>query len=172
MSGFCGTQVMVGMYSGEASPYKQCPNCGRRKTAAHLMLCPDNDRTRLLIENVDELSKWLDTDSRTDPELAYWIPKINPDVRRQTFLDNGIHVPKAKSPCRVPGLYRLEEFHQRAHLYTILRDTNFPSCDFKQLPQWVRLDQAVKHKDPTNYAFTLDIPKHFAPWQTSGIPPQ
>ena len=39
------------------------------------MLCPDKDRTRLLIENVDELSKWLDTDGRTDPELAYWIPK-------------------------------------------------------------------------------------------------
>jgi hypothetical protein len=43
--------------------------------AAHLMLRPDEDRTRLLIENVDELSKWLDTESRTDPELAYWIPK-------------------------------------------------------------------------------------------------
>jgi hypothetical protein len=43
--------------------------------AAHTMQCPDDDRTRLLIENVDELSKWLDTDSRTDPELAYWIPK-------------------------------------------------------------------------------------------------
>jgi hypothetical protein len=39
------------------------------------MLCPDDDRTRLLIENMDELSKWLDMDSRTDPELAYWIPK-------------------------------------------------------------------------------------------------
>jgi hypothetical protein len=66
---------MVGMYSGEASPDKQCPNCGRREMAAHLMLCPDDDRMRLLIENVDELSKWLDTDSKTDPELAYWIPK-------------------------------------------------------------------------------------------------
>ncbi len=72
-SGFCGTQVMVGMYSGEALPDKRCPNCRRRETVAHLS--PDDDRTRLLIENVDELSKWLDTDNRTDPELAYWIPK-------------------------------------------------------------------------------------------------
>jgi hypothetical protein len=63
------------MYSGEASPDEQCPNCRRRKTAAHLMLCPGSDRTRLLIENVDELSKWLDMDGRTDPKLAYWIPK-------------------------------------------------------------------------------------------------
>jgi hypothetical protein len=39
------------------------------------MLCPDYDRTRLLIENVDKLSTWLDMDSRTDPELVYWIPK-------------------------------------------------------------------------------------------------
>jgi hypothetical protein len=74
-SGFCGTQVRVGKYSGEAFPDKRCPNCRRWEMAAHLMLCPDEDRTRLLIENVDELSKWLDTDSRTDPVLAYWIPK-------------------------------------------------------------------------------------------------
>ncbi len=73
--GFCGTQVMVEMYSGEALPDKQCPTCGRRKKAAHLMLYPDNNRMRLLIEKVDELSKWLDMDSRTDPVLAYWIPK-------------------------------------------------------------------------------------------------
>ncbi len=39
------------------------------------MLCPDEDRTQLLIENVDKLSKWLDKDGKTDPELAYWIPK-------------------------------------------------------------------------------------------------
>ncbi len=39
--------------------------------AAHLMLCPDKDRMRFLIENVDKLSKGLNTDSRTDPELAY-----------------------------------------------------------------------------------------------------
>jgi hypothetical protein len=74
-SGFCETRVRVGMYSGEVSPDERCPNCGRQEMAAHLRLCPDDNRTRLLIENVDKLSKWLDTDSRTDPELAYWIPK-------------------------------------------------------------------------------------------------
>jgi hypothetical protein len=70
-SGFCGTQAKVRMYSGELVPEKRCPNCGRQETAAHLVLCPDNNRTRLLIENGDKLSKWLDTDGRTDPELAY-----------------------------------------------------------------------------------------------------
>jgi hypothetical protein len=63
------------MYSREAFPGKRCPTCRRHETASHLMLCPDDDRTRLLIENVDGLSKWLDADSRTDPELAYLIPK-------------------------------------------------------------------------------------------------
>jgi len=29
----------------------------------------------LLIDNVDELGKWLEKDSSTDQELAYWIPK-------------------------------------------------------------------------------------------------
>ncbi len=29
----------------------------------------------LLVDNVEELSKWLTTDNRTDPELTYWIPK-------------------------------------------------------------------------------------------------
>ena len=37
-SGFCGTRVQVGRYSGNHYPDKRCPNCGRRETAAHLML--------------------------------------------------------------------------------------------------------------------------------------
>jgi hypothetical protein len=63
-SGFCGTRVHVGRYSGEPLPNKQCPNCGQQETAAHLMLCPDDDRTRLLIENVDELTTWMSQDNK------------------------------------------------------------------------------------------------------------
>jgi hypothetical protein len=74
-SGFCGTRVQVGLYSGEMYPDEQCPNCGARETDARLMRCPDEDRTRLLIKNVEELEKWMETDGRTDPELIYWIPK-------------------------------------------------------------------------------------------------
>jgi hypothetical protein len=36
---------------------------------------PQQGQTRLLIENVDELEKWMETDGCTDPELIYWIPK-------------------------------------------------------------------------------------------------
>jgi hypothetical protein len=39
------------------------------------MQCSDKDRTRLLIENVEELEKWMEMDGRTDPELIYWILK-------------------------------------------------------------------------------------------------
>jgi hypothetical protein len=96
-SGFCGAQAKVGMYSGESVPDERCPNCGRQETAAHLMLCPDNDRTRLLIENVDELSKWLDTDGRTDPELAYWIPKYILMQGDKPFSTMGYMSPKLKA---------------------------------------------------------------------------
>jgi hypothetical protein len=61
-SGFCGTQVQVGLYSGEMYPDKRCPNCGARETNAHLMQCPDEDRTCLLINSIAELEKWMETD--------------------------------------------------------------------------------------------------------------
>ena len=48
---------------------------GARETNAHLMRCPDEDRTRLLIKSVAELEKWIEIDGRTDPELISWIPK-------------------------------------------------------------------------------------------------
>ncbi len=35
-SGFCGTRVQVGHYSGESLPDERCPNCGRQETAALL----------------------------------------------------------------------------------------------------------------------------------------
>jgi hypothetical protein len=74
-SGFCGTRAQVGLYLGEPYPDERCPNCGARETNTHLMRCPDEDRTRLLIKNVDELEKWMETDGRTNTELIYWIPK-------------------------------------------------------------------------------------------------
>jgi hypothetical protein len=40
-----------------------------------MMICPDSDWMWLLIENMEELSSWLEKDNITDPELAYWIPK-------------------------------------------------------------------------------------------------
>jgi hypothetical protein len=39
------------------------------------MRFPDEDQTCLLINNVDKLTTWLETNNRTDLELVYWIPK-------------------------------------------------------------------------------------------------
>jgi hypothetical protein len=57
--GFCGTRVQVGRYSGDLLPDERYPNCTRRETAAHLMLCPDDNHTRLLNDNVNKLTAWL-----------------------------------------------------------------------------------------------------------------
>ena len=74
-SGFCGTRVQVGKYSGLDCPDEKCPNCGRRETAEHILTCPHKDRTRLLADTTDDLSGWLNQECLTDLELAYWIPK-------------------------------------------------------------------------------------------------
>ncbi len=53
-SGFCGTRVQVGLYLGTKLPDKKCPNCDRRETVDHLLLCSNEDRTQLLIKNTDK----------------------------------------------------------------------------------------------------------------------
>jgi hypothetical protein len=64
-SGFCGTRVQVSLYSGEAYPDKRCPYCGAKETDAHLMRCLDEDCTCLLIDILDELTRWLETNGTT-----------------------------------------------------------------------------------------------------------
>jgi hypothetical protein len=70
-SGFCGTRVQVGCYSGELLPDKQCPNYRQWETAAHLMLCPNDNHTRLLVENVGKSTTWMSQENKTDPEILY-----------------------------------------------------------------------------------------------------
>jgi hypothetical protein len=74
-SGFLGTRVQVGCYSGDPCVDKRCPSCGRRETAMHIMLCPDDYHTKLLIKNVNKLTEWMAQDNKTNPEILYWIPK-------------------------------------------------------------------------------------------------
>ena len=52
-TGFCGTRVQVGKYSGLECLDEKCLNCGRRETAAHILICPHEDRTRLLADTTD-----------------------------------------------------------------------------------------------------------------------
>jgi hypothetical protein len=140
-SRFCGTRVRVGKYSGEAFPDERCPNCGRRETAAHLMLCPDEDRTRLLIENVEKLSKWLDTDSRTDPELAYWIPKYILMRGNKPFLTLGYMSSKLKALAESQdqiGWKNFTEGHISTHFYKIQTFHLTMSSSFLNGTDWTK----------------------------------
>ena len=74
-TGFCGTRVMVKHYSGDEDADVGCPNCGCKEKADHLCVCMNEDRTRLLTEMTNKLSVWLNKGSKTDAELAYYIPK-------------------------------------------------------------------------------------------------
>ena len=40
-----------------------------------LLLCSNELRTQLLIDNTDKLGQWLEKGGITDQELAYWLPK-------------------------------------------------------------------------------------------------
>ena len=62
-------------YSGDDDADVGCPNCGCVEDYKHLCVCMDEDRTRLLSEMTEKLSVWLYKSDKTDPELAYWIPK-------------------------------------------------------------------------------------------------
>jgi hypothetical protein len=61
------------------------------------MLCPDKDRACLLIDNADELTKWLETDRRTNPALIYWIPKYILMRNNKPFSALGWMSPKMRA---------------------------------------------------------------------------
>jgi hypothetical protein len=140
-SGFCGTRIKVGMYSGEMAPDERCPNCRQPEMAAHLMLCPDKDRTRLLIDNVDELNKWMEADGRTEPELAYWIPKYILMGGDKPFSTSGYMSPKlkalAESQDRI-GWRNFTEGHISTHFYEIQTFHLAMSSSFLNGTDWTK----------------------------------
>jgi hypothetical protein len=96
-TGFCRTRVQVGKYSGLECPDEKCPNCGRREMAEHILICPNEDRMRLLADTTDNLSKWLNQDYLTDLELAYWIPKYILMRGYKPFASLGTMSPKMRA---------------------------------------------------------------------------
>jgi hypothetical protein len=95
--GFLGTRVQVGCYSGNTCPDKRCPNCRCQETATHIMLCPNEDCTKLLIENVNKLTEWMAQDNRTNPEILYWIPKYILMRRDKPLSEMGTMSPQFKA---------------------------------------------------------------------------
>ncbi len=121
-SGFCGTRVQVGRYSGDQYPDESCPNCGRRETAAHLMLCPDNSRTKLLNETVNDLISWMSRNDQTGPEVLYWIPKYILMRDDKPLSEMGSMSPQFKALAVSQDLIGLREFtegHISTHFYAI-----------------------------------------------------
>lgn len=95
-SRFCGTGVMCRYYSGDAEADVGCPNCGCVEDNKHLCVCMDEDRTRLFSKMTEKLSAWLNKSGKTDPELAYWIPKYTLARGTITFQDMGNMSPSVK----------------------------------------------------------------------------
>ncbi len=131
----------MGLYSGEMYPDKQCPNSGARETDAHLIRCPDKDRTRLPIKNVEELEKWMETDGRTDLELIYWIPKYilmqnNKPFFQLGYMSNKMHA-LAESQDKI-GWRNLTEGYISSHFYDIQQFHLLMSSSFLNGSDWTK----------------------------------
>ena len=121
-SSFCGTRVQVGCYSGEILPGKRCANCGRHETTSHLMLCPDEDCTRLLTETVDRLAKWMAKDNITDLEILYWIPTYILMREDKPLSQIGFMSPQFNALANSQDIIGWREFtkgHISSHFYEI-----------------------------------------------------
>jgi hypothetical protein len=68
------------------------------------MLCPDEDRTRLLINSVNELAEWMARDNKTDPEILYWNPKYILMRGVKPLSEIGIMLPQFKALARSQDL--------------------------------------------------------------------
>ena len=125
-SGFCGIRVQVGRYSGIPGQDERSPNCGRREMAAHLLLCPSEDRTQLLGRQHRPGTSILDT-------------QVRPNAGRQTLCRHGSNVSKDEGSGSESRQDRLLQLHGRSYSDTFLRSTKLPLGNVQQLPQWCRL---------------------------------
>lgn len=86
-SNFCATRKQLARQTRTSDD--RCPSCIiHKEDAAHLCICPNQDRTLLLRDDTDKLALWLAED-HTHPELAYWIPKYILCRGRVRFADLG-----------------------------------------------------------------------------------
>ncbi len=65
--------------------------------AEHVLTCPNEDRTRLLVETTEDLSTWLNQEHLTDLELAYWISKYIMMLGDKPFASLGAMSPRMKA---------------------------------------------------------------------------
>ena len=109
-SDFCGTRTMVKHYSGGAEIDVSCPNCGCVETEVHLCTCMNPDRTKLFNEMVDSLGVWLRKGNKTDPELAYYIPRYMQAKGAIRFQDLGRMSARVKDLAKQQDEIRFRNF--------------------------------------------------------------
>jgi hypothetical protein len=140
-SGFCGTRVQVGQYSGDSFPDERCPNCGRQESASNLMLCPDTSRTQLLGKNVPDLAAWMSQDNQTDPKILYWIPKYKLMMGDIPLLAMGSMSPQFKALATSQDLIGWRDFtvgHISTHFYAIQSFCLAMSSSFLNCKDWTK----------------------------------
>jgi len=92
-SGFCGTRVQVGRYSGIPGQDERCPSCGRWETVAHLLLCPSEDRIQLH-RQCGRTGKMARDGRQHRPGISILDTQVHPNAGRQTLCRHGINVSK------------------------------------------------------------------------------
>jgi hypothetical protein len=139
--------------------------------AAHLLLCSNKDRTQLLINNTDELGKWLERDDIMDPELAYWIPKYILMRGDKPFADMGVMSPGMKALAQSQDNIGYHNFME-GYIYSLLRNSELPLSHVQQLSQRCQLGKAIHLKTPSRHALSMDPLQHISPQQDQWVPPQ
>jgi hypothetical protein len=103
------------------------------------MLCPNQDRTRLLVDNTEELSKWMEKDNITDPEIEYWIPKYILMQGNKPFFEMGYMCPKMRSLAKSQDLIRWQNFTKGYISYEIQSFHLTMSSSYLNGADWTKL---------------------------------
>jgi hypothetical protein len=132
------------------------------------MICPTKDQTRLLIDNADELTKLLKTDSRTNSELIYWIPTYILMWDDKPFSLLGQMLPKMHALAESQDKIRwrkLTKGYISIHVFSIQQYYLAMSSNYLKR----RLDKAIYQQNSADYTLTVDTSKYFSSEQKTRI---
>jgi hypothetical protein len=105
------------------------------------MLCLNQDRTRLLKEQTQSLEEWLHKDDKTEPELAYWIPKYVQMRSTTQFTEMGDmlakmqHIPESQDKIewrRFTEGCISKEFHRRQTFFLQMSNNRLNGTDWRK----------------------------------------
>jgi hypothetical protein len=106
------------------------------------MLCPNDDRTRLLVDNDDDLTAWLARDKKTDPKILYWISKYILMHGDKPLSMMGFMSPQFKALAASQDLIGWRNFtegHISTHFYAIQSFHLAMSSSYLNREDWTKL---------------------------------